>query len=194
MFWPGIFKDLETVRATCRDCCVRAPSQSAMPPAPLPSPEYPFHMLVADYCDIKGKTWLVTADRFTGWISVFYFPSAASSKELMKRFRDIFTTFGVPQEITTDGGPQFSSHDLVLFLEKWGVQHRKSAPYNPHANLRAETAVKSAKRILTSKSKSDGSPNWDSIKRATLQHRNTSVQDLALSPAQMLFGRPIRDH
>ena len=89
---------------------------------------------------------------------------------------------------------QFISHDLVSFLEKWGVKHRKSAPYNPHANLRAETAVKSAKRILTLNTKSDGSPNWDSIKRALLQHRNTPVQDLAISPAQMLFGRPIRDH
>ena len=27
VFWPGIFKDLETVRAACRDCCVRAQSQ-----------------------------------------------------------------------------------------------------------------------------------------------------------------------
>ena len=130
-----------------------------MPPAPLTSPEYPFHMLVADYCDIKGKTCLVTADRFTGWVSVYYFPSAASSKELIKVFRDIFNTFCVPQEITTDGGPQFSSHDLVLRLEKWGVQHRKSATYNPHTNFRAETAVKSAKRILTPNRKSDGSPN-----------------------------------
>ena len=71
--------------------------------------------------------------------------SAPSSRELIKIFRDIFTTFCVPQEITMDSGPQFNSHDLVLLLEKWGVKHRKSAPYNPHANLRAETAVKSAK-------------------------------------------------
>ena len=93
-----------------------------------------------------------------------------------------------------DGGPQFSSHDLVLLLENWGVKHRKSAPYNPHINLGADTVVKSAKCILTSNTKSDVSPNWDSIKRALLQHRSTPVQDLAISPAQMLFGRPIRDH
>ena len=93
-----------------------------------------------------------------------------------------------------NGGPQFISHELASFLEKWGVKHRRSSPYNPHANLRAETAVKTAKRILTSNTKSDGSPNWDDIKRALLQHRNTPLQDLAISPAQMLFGRPIRDH
>ena len=167
VFWPGIFKDLETARATCRDCCVRAPSQSAIHLQHRCHAQS-IHSIVADYCDIKGKTWLVTADRFTGWVSVFYYSGAASSKELIKAFRDIFTTFGVPQEITKDDGPQFSSHDLALFLEKWGVEHRKSAPYNPHAILRAETAVKSAKHIITSNTKSDGSPIWD---------RNTPVQD-----------------
>ena len=117
VFWPGIFKDLETVRAAFRDYCVLAPPQPAMPPAPLTSPEYPSHMLVADYFDIKGKTWLVTVDRFSGWVRVHYFPKEASSKELIKVFRNVFTTFGVPQEVTTDGGPQFISHDLVSFLE-----------------------------------------------------------------------------
>ena len=41
-----------------------------MPPAPLTSPEYPFHMLMADYFDIKGKTWLVAADRFSGVLNL----------------------------------------------------------------------------------------------------------------------------
>ena len=151
-------------------------------------------MLVADYCDIKGKTWLVTADRFFGWVTVHYFPREASSKGLIKVFGDIFITFGVPQEVTTDSGPQFISHELASLLEKGGEKHRRSSPYNPHADLRAETAVKTAKRIPTSNTKSDGSPNWDDVKRALLQHRNTPLQDLAISPAQMLFGRAIRDH
>ena len=115
-----------------------APSQPAMPPAPLTSQEYPFHMLVADYFNIKGKMWLVTADRFSGWVSVQYFPKEASSEELKKVFRYVFTTFGVPNEVITDSGPQFISHELVLFLEKWDVKHRKSAPYNPQANLKQQ--------------------------------------------------------
>ena len=32
VFWPGIFKELETVRDKFMDCCVWAPSQLAMPP------------------------------------------------------------------------------------------------------------------------------------------------------------------
>ena len=37
-------------------------------PKQLASPEYPFQMIVMDYCNVKGKAWLVIADWFTGWV------------------------------------------------------------------------------------------------------------------------------
>ena len=88
-----------------------------MPPAPFTSPEYPFHMLVADYCDIKGKTWLVTADRFSGWVSVYYFPKEASSKGLIKVFGDIFTTFGEARLIQTVRGMGYNQRSARVSLE-----------------------------------------------------------------------------
>ena len=60
--------DLENLRESCS--YRYAPSQAMMPPQPLASPDYPFQMVVADYCNIKGKSWLVLCDRFSGWLSV----------------------------------------------------------------------------------------------------------------------------
>ena len=80
VFWPGMFKDLERTRAKCMDCHIRAPSQAALPSRPIASPDYPFQQITADYCMIKSKTWLVIADRFSGWVSVYYFPKEASTK------------------------------------------------------------------------------------------------------------------
>ena len=82
---------------------------------------------------------------------------------------------------------------MEQFLARWGVRHRTSSDYNPHSNLRAETAVKTAKRLLMTSTGSDGSPIWDKVCQAILQHRNTPVRELNLSAAQLLFGRPIRD-
>ena len=56
VFWPGITTDIERTRQECVRCDINAPSQAPLPPLPLPSPDYPFQMLVADYCDIKGKS------------------------------------------------------------------------------------------------------------------------------------------
>ena len=42
-------------------------------------------------------------------------------------------------------------------------------------------------------SKLDGSPDMDKIARAVMQHRNTPDSEYGISPAQLVFGRPIRD-
>jgi hypothetical protein len=42
------------------------------------------------------------ADRFTGWVSVFYFPKEATAKELITILREMFSIFGVAKELASD--------------------------------------------------------------------------------------------
>ena len=67
----------------------------------LVSPVYQFQILVADYYTIKAKTWLVLADRLTGWVSVFYFAKEATDKQLVTIVREMFTTFGVAENMAS---------------------------------------------------------------------------------------------
>ena len=165
-----------------------------MPPQPLASPDYPFQMVVADYCNVKGKSWLVLCDRFSGWLSVQYFPREATAGDLVRILKEYFSIFGIPEHFSSDDGPQFRSETLRSFFKCWGVkEHRVSSAYHPHSNLRAKTAVKSAKRILLDNTRSDGSPDSDKLLRAIMQHRNTPDAEFKLSPAQLVFGRPIKD-
>ena len=97
------------------------------------------------------------------------------------------------ENFSSDDGAQFRSQTFQQFLQLWGVTHRVSSDYFPHSNLRAETAVKTAKRLLTDNTRADGSPDWDKVLRAVMQHRNTPLNDINLSPAQIVFGRPVRD-
>jgi hypothetical protein len=194
VFWLGLYKDLEGVRNNCSYCNKSTPTQAALPPHELHSPDYPFQMIVMDYCSIKGKSWLICADRFTGWVSTYYFPKEAVATDLVRLLKEYFATFGVAEHVSSDEGSQFVSTKFEKFLQSWGTDyHKVSSAYNPHSNLRAETAVKTAKRMLTDNTKNDGSPDWDKISRALMQHRNTPMDGIKFSPAQLLFGRPIRD-
>ena len=47
--------------------------------------------------------------------------------------------------------------------------------------------------MLTDNTKNDGSSDWDKISRALMQHRNTLLDGIKFSPAQLLFGRLIMD-
>ena len=92
--------------------------------------------------------------------------------------------FGIADQVSSDDGPQFRSNQFQQFLQSWGVRnHRVSSVYHPYSNLCAETAVKSGKRILLDKTKSDGTPDWDKVCCALMQH----------TPSQLVFSRPIRD-
>ena len=89
VFSLGIFRDLEVTCAKYREYCTKAPSQPSLPPAKLASPEYPFQMIAANFCSLKGKTWLIMVDRFTGWNSS-YIQQDVLAKKLVKTIRDIY--------------------------------------------------------------------------------------------------------
>ena len=116
-----------------------------------------------------------------------------NSIKLQNIFRDLFVAYGVSEELSSDGGPQFMADSFQQFLKLWGVRHRLSSVSYPQSNGRAEAAVKSAKRIIHNNISVDGSLNNERAAQAILQHRNTPLQDIGLSPAQILLHRQLRD-
>ena len=75
----------------------------------------------------------------------------------------------------------------------WGIQHRLTSAHFPQSNGRVEVAVKTAKRLLMSNKGPSGSLNHDRILQVMLQLWNTPDQDCSLSPAEIVFGHPLRD-
>ena len=78
-------------------------------------------------------------------------------------------------------------------LKAWGIRHRLSSSYYAHSNCRAELAVKSGKRLLRENMGPEGTLNTNRFMRAIMQFRNKPMQDCRRSPAQMVFGRQLRD-
>ena len=113
---------------------------------------------------------------------------------LVKALRYHFVTHGAAEELSSDGGPEYTAGLTKQFLKRWGVAHRLSSAYHPHSNLRAELGVKVVKRMLKENISPQGSLDTDKMARALLAYRNTPNKDLGLSPAQILYGRALRDH
>jgi hypothetical protein len=143
---------------------------------------------------MAGRKYIVYADRFSGWTEVASTHPDSKATTICNILRRYFISFGVPEQITSDGGPPFDSHDVSTFLKTWGVTHRFSSAYYPQSNGRAEAAVKYMKRILTTNISPTGSLDTNAVAKALLLHRNTPPPDIGASPAELLFGRPINDH
>ena len=198
MFWPGYTTDITRTREMCRQCHTNSPSQPKLPPVTdRKTPKVPFEMIFSDYFQLCGHHYLIIGDRLSGWTEVIQIkPStqSAGSKGLCTAFRRVFATFGVPEEVSSDGGPEFIAGETEHFFDKWGVTtHRRSSAYLPQSNGRAEVAVKTTKRLLECNVGRDGSLDTDKVVRALLMLRNTPDRECGLSPAQILFGHPLRD-
>ena len=102
-------------------------------------------------------------------------------------------TFGVPEELSSDGGPEFIAKDTEDFLHRWEVMHRLSSTYHPRSNSHAEVALKSMKRLLTDNVSMSGEVDSEAFTQAILQFRNTPDPDNGTSPAEIIFGRKFRD-
>ena len=149
IWWPNMKADLENMRKKCRSCQENHPSLPKEPPKGVRTPKYPMEQCHADYFHLAGKVFLLIVDAYTSWPIVRESGRGGTALELRDQLIEAFTNWGIPEILVTDGGPQFTAHTTQEFLRKWGVHHRITSAYNPHANLRAETGVKSMKRILT---------------------------------------------
>ena len=43
-------------------------------------------------------------------------------------------SYGLPDQVVSDNGPQFTSEEFSQFLKRKGIKHICSAPYHPSTN------------------------------------------------------------
>ena len=196
VFWPGICHDIERERQTCHSCNRNTPSHPRSEPVIPIFPTTPFEAIFTDFFAFEGTNYLIIGDRLSAWTEVYRTKSGteeSGSRGLIQLLKNFFGTFGVPRELSSDGGRQFIADDTQDFLVRWGVQHRLSAAYNPQSNGRAELAVKSTKRLIMDNIGPDGDLNTEKFVRAILIKRNTPDPITKLSSAEVVFGRKLRD-
>ena len=76
--------------------------------------------------------------------------SSTTAERTITELRKLFATHGLPTEVVTDNGPQFTSHnqEFEVFLKANGIQHYRSAPYHPATNGEAERYVQTFKQAM----------------------------------------------
>lgn len=100
----------------------------------------------------------------------------------MQKLKDIFASYGMPDSVVSDGGPQFTSDPFKTFSKTWNFNHIISSPRYPQSNGMAERHIQTVKKMLLKVVE-----NNKDISLSLLQYRN-------MPPAQLLMGRNVRTH
>ena len=156
---------------------------------------YPFQRIHVDFVgpiakSKKGNQWLFTVkDAFSKWVEAFPLKSATAAAAANCLERDIFTRFGLPEQIHSDCGAQFTStfwQDMGRALQ---MKISYTTPANPKANGQVERMHRDLQNILKATNKGTIS-NWeDALPAALLALRTTRSEATNLSPYQIIFGR-----
>lgn len=186
-FWPGLNKEIEDLVISCNICSTYQNSNQREPMIMSEIPERPWQKIACDLFSLKSATYLLVVDYYSKYVEVEKL-TRLDSEAVIAHLKIIFSRYGVPEIVLSDGGPQFSSMQFKKFAGNWNFKHLKSSPTYAQANGLAERSIQTVKRIML-KAVED---NKD-IFMALLQFRNTPMEGLG-SPAQLLFGRRLRDN
>jgi transposase InsO family protein len=136
-----------------------------------------------------GYQYLVTAiDYGTAWACAIPLKKQ-SAKAAIEMVKSIILQFGVPEEITTDNGPEFDSYKFINFLKINLIQHNRTSPYHPQSNglvERFHQTLISAVRKLVSPNSQD---KWDEVlEQALFGYRVSKNGTLGKSPYFLVHG------
>ena len=180
VWWPGLSRQLAEYVTKCVSCA-QMRQQNAEPLLPSEMPTLPWQKLAADFFEYKSREHLLVVDYYSRFIEIALL-STMTSTETIRHLRSIFARHGIPDELRTDNGRQFTSQEFQQFMQDNNIRHTTSSPLFPQANGMAERAVKTAKRLIRSSS---------DPYTALLAYRATPLEN-GYSPAQLLFGRRIK--
>ena len=184
-FWIGMVNDIKKVIDQCEECQTLRPSNPQKKnQKSFAGGEYPMEAVSTDLFDALGSKYLVTMDRYSGYIFVDKLTQISTS-DITGILNRIFTEYGFPERLRSDGGPQFRSV-FKDFCKKNAIVHEKSSPYYARSNGHAESGVKIAKYLLR---KTKG--NKERFRQALFDWKNTP-KDNGPSPSEKMFGRILR--
>ena len=91
---------------------------------------------------------LLTMDYVSKWVEAI--PTRTNDASVVVKFlcSHIFTRFGTPRALITDGGTHFCNKLVDKVLQKYGVRHCTSLAYHLHENGQAEVSNRDIKSIL----------------------------------------------
>lgn len=186
VYWPAMGEQIRQMTERCPVCQEFKPKNQKESLHPHEDGCRPWDKVGVDLFEIKGRQYLVTIDYFTNFIEVDYLSSTAAS-QVISKLKSHFARYGIPTQLVSDCGPQFTAEEFKRFMKTWGVNHITSSPGHHQSNGKAESAVKVMKTIMY-KTVADGADQY----MALLEWRNTPRQNTGLSPAEMVFNHSTR--
>ena len=196
-FWPSVVKDVKLYCKTC-ELCQKMTSKGRTPKAPLqkvPIVTEPFRKISIDLVgplipvtDNGNRYILTIIDNATRWPEAIPLRNITTTAVAEALFT-VFSRLGIPQQILSDRGTQFTSELMKELYRLFGIQPIHTTPYHPQSNGMCERLNGTLKTLLK-KVTAENPKDWDRYLPAVLfAYREVKHEATGFSPFEMLYGR-----
>uniref|UniRef100_A0A8C7WS22 Gypsy retrotransposon integrase-like protein 1 n=1 Tax=Oryzias sinensis TaxID=183150 RepID=A0A8C7WS22_9TELE len=195
-WWPSMTADTKAFVAACTICATSKSTHQA--PAgllnPLPIPSRPWTHIAIDFVTglpvSKGNTVILTiVDRFSKAAHFIAMPKLPTATETARRLvDDVFRLHGIPSDIVSDRGPQFTSQVWKCFCQGLGATSSLSSGFHPQTNGQTERTnqdLESALRCVCSQNPTSWSDHLSWIEYA---HNSLVSSATGRSPFEASLG------
>ncbi len=140
-WWPLMSVQVEDLVTRCLGCQF---SEKSSPPAGIPKIVVPWPEVCWTKVGIniagpfanapQNQHYIVTAIDYMSNYPECRLTSDIHSSKLIDWLEDLFAHHGNPNQLVSDNGLQFTSAEFTIFLKSHGVEHVRTAVYNPSEN------------------------------------------------------------
>ncbi|XP_060070207.1 uncharacterized protein LOC132550192 [Ylistrum balloti] len=199
-FWPGLQADVTRFCRSC-DICQRTFPKGRVPKAPLgsmPLIDTPFKRVAVDLVgpldpptQRKNRYILTVVDYATRYPEAVPLPGIEAER-VAEALVDIFSRVGIPSEMLTDQGAQFTSAVMEEVSRLLSFRRLTTTPYHPMCNGLVERFNGTLKQMLR-RMCAERPRDWDKYINALLfAYREVPQESMGFSPFELLYGRTIR--
>jgi len=155
-WWPTLSLDTTKQVKSCVNCNMsKTPRQlPAGLLTPLPTPQRPWSHIAIDFItDLpksQGHTTILTiVDRFSKACRLIPLPKLPTALETAEILcNQVFRFYGLPEDIVSDRGPQFTSRVWTAFFKSLNVNISLTSGCHPQSNAQTERLNQDVTRFL----------------------------------------------